>query len=105
VHGWTGRRGEDLLAVFRRAEGPPVLLNGWGEQVAEFPFYAGEGAAPRHFVQHFDILGDGREEILINSDDGIWIYGNGGPAPERIDVREGLPNPRIYNASFYIGMQ
>ncbi|MCI5066089.1 VCBS repeat-containing protein [bacterium] len=106
VDGWTGREGESLVFVFRRAYGPPILLNGAGEEVAQFPFppaKVGETYG-QHFAQHFDLFGDAREEILVHDHRELWIYEN----PVEMEVsatvaNEKLPNPRIWNATFYTG--
>ena len=107
VDGWSGKRAENYVMAYRRNVGPPALFDCSGRKVAEFPFPpAVEGKEyGTHYVQHFDILGDGREEILVSNEKEIWIYANGAPAPAKIDVSEKLPNRRIYNASFYSGMQ
>ena len=109
VKGWTGRAGEDLLLIYRRWMGPPILVDGRGHEVARFEFPPAQPSADpfvrQHFVQHFDALGDGREELLINNEKALWIYTNAAQSPRQITVQEGLPNPRIYNATFYVGMQ
>jgi rhamnogalacturonan endolyase len=107
VDGWTGRNGESLLLLYRRPVGPPALFNGRGELVVEFPFplaQRGDSYEP-HYVQHFDALGDGREEILVSNSEELLVYENAEIPSGPIEVSEGLPNKRIYNASFYSGFQ
>ena len=108
VDGWSGKAGQSLLLLFRREYGPPVLINGHGEQVAEFPFPPAQlsgGRMGEHFVQHFSALGDGREELFINNHKEIWVYTNQVAQEEPVEVDERLPNLRIYDASFYVGRQ
>ena len=57
------------------------------------------------FVQHFDLLGDSREELLINGSRAIWCYTNGTAAPPDLPSSRRNAEPRIYNASFYVGQQ
>lgn len=107
VEGWTGRKGESLLLLYRRIVGPPALFNGRGELVVEFPFPPAQEAESYkpHYVQHFDVLGDGREEILVSNSEELWVYENAEDPNSPIEVNERLPNKRIYNASFYSGFQ
>jgi hypothetical protein len=113
VDGWTGTAGESLLLVFRKDTTPPVLINGKGEIVTRFSFPPakrkknGSTFYNPHFAQHFDLTGNGLEEIILYNEKALWIYGN---AAERStsttpSTSQMLPNPRIYNATFYQGMQ
>ena len=106
VTGWTGIEGQSLLLAYRRLGGPPVLLDSTGEEVAIFPFppavNPANGTMLRHFVQHFDVFGDGRAEMIVHNKNAIWIYTNPEEAPSEITVDEKLPKERIYNASFYV---
>jgi hypothetical protein len=86
VENWTGSRNENFLALNRRGNAPPALLDGWGREVAVFPFPA--RAAPRpggrgpqdrytgYYIKHIDCYGDEREEILVYDEYGLCIYTN-----------------------------
>jgi hypothetical protein len=108
IDGWTGRAGNSLLLVSRRKLGPPALFNGRGELIVELPFPPSlqqDGSYSPYYTQHFDAFGDGREEIFISKPDEMWIYENSDLLTATIETSEGLPNKRVYNASFYGGMQ
>jgi len=113
IDNWIADTPTSLLLVSRSFSAPPTLYDGSGKLVARLPFPPalrhenGETQYSFHFTQHFDLNNDGQEEILISNEDALWIYTNttptigmlGGKAPQS------LPNPRIYNATFYTGMQ
>ena len=70
----------------RRGNAPPALLDGWGREVAVFPFppravqqAAGRGPQDRYtgyYVKHIDCYGDEREEILVYDENRLYIYTN-----------------------------
>jgi len=88
VENWTGNPNENFLALNRRGNGPPVLLDGWGREVAVFPFpqraaqpQPAGGRGPRdlytgYYVKHIDVYGDEREEILVYDENRLSIYTN-----------------------------
>ncbi len=104
---WTGEKNQSFILLYRRSAGPPVLLDGRGKIVAEFPFPPAKRDTgwEQYFVQHFDALGDAREEVFVYNTGSMWIYRN--PAPPPPDLPKPLrgADPRIYNASFYVGRQ
>ena len=107
IDGWTGQPHQSFVLLYRRSCGPPVLLDGAGRQVAEFPFPpALEGKKwDQYFVQHFDALGDSREEVFVYSGDALWVYINAAAPPANLPKPKRRANPRVYNASFYVGWQ
>ena len=107
IDGWTGEPHRSLVCLYRRACGPPVLVNGEGQQVAEFPFppCPKSDRSNQYFVQHFDALDDSREEVFVYSGDALWVYTNAAPAPAGLAEPDRGAEPRIYNASFYVGWQ
>ena len=54
---------------------------------------------------NFDALGDAREEVFVYSPLALWIYHNAAPAPADLPKPKRGANPRIYNATFYVGWQ
>lgn len=108
VSGWSDAHDQEFLMIFRMIGNNPSLINGDGHVVAEFPFpLAGtpESGMSKHFVHHFDILGDHREEIIIHNQQGLVVYENSEPATNAILIQEAIPNRRMYNSTFYIGSQ
>ncbi|MGA1191426.1 MAG: hypothetical protein ACO3XO_03995 [Bdellovibrionota bacterium] len=108
VSGWSDAHDQEFLMIFRMTDNNPSLINGDGHVVAEFPFpLAGtpESGLSKHFVHHFDIVGDHREEIIIHNEQGLVVYENSEPASNLLFIQEAIPNRRMYNSTFYIGSQ
>ncbi len=113
IDNWIADTPMSLILVSRSFSAPPTLYDGTGKIVARLPFPPaleyenGTAKYSLHFAQHFDLDNDGKEEIFVSNEKALWIYANttptlgiqGGKAPQA------LPNPRIYNATFYTGMQ
>jgi hypothetical protein len=102
VENWTGNPNENFLALNRRGNAPPALLDGWGREVAVFPFppraaQPTGGRGPRdlytgYYVKHIDCYGDEREEILVFDENALYIYTNAA-LREKVE----LYNDNIYN--------
>ncbi len=107
VRGWTGHAKQDLIAAFRSDFQFPALYNGRGEMVVSFPFpiNKAEGEHAQHYLQHFDIMGDCREEMIIYSEKELWIYSNGEPLEGECEIDQSLSQIRSSRASFYSGSQ
>jgi len=107
IDNWSGKKNQSFVLLYRRSVGPPVLLDGRGKIVAEFPFPPAkqDKGWGQYFVQHFDALGDSREEVFVYNARSLWIYGNPAPAPSGLPKPLRVEDPRIYNASFYVGRQ
>ncbi len=107
IDGWTGAKGRSHVLLYRRWRGPPVLLDGGGKLAAEFPFPPAKAGASygQYFAQHFDALGDAREEVFVYNALALWVYRNAAPAPAGLPKPTRGANPRIYNATFYVGWQ
>ena len=115
VDNWIPEVKESLILLSRSLNGAPRLLDGKGKVVATLPFPPAvkfEGKKryyAHHFVQHFDMDNDGREEMLIYNEEQLWVYANRAPIVaaqiEQPKPSQSLPSPRIYNSTFYTGMQ
>jgi len=109
IDGWTGTGNRSFVLLYRRQSGPPVLLDGNGKIAAEFPFPPAcdesKSQYGQYYVQHFDALGDCREEVFVYNAEALWIYHNEAPAPANLPEPKRSADPRIYNASFYVGWQ
>ncbi|MDP6633334.1 MAG: hypothetical protein QGG42_00365 [Phycisphaerae bacterium] len=107
IDGWSGVRNRSFLLLYRRHKGPPVLLDGSGKIVAEFPFPPAKARSGygSHFAQHFDALGDSREEVFVYNALALWVYRNASPAPADLPKPKRGADRRIYNATFYVGWQ
>jgi hypothetical protein len=103
VENWTGNPNENFVCLNRRGNAPPALLDGWGREVAIFPFSPGimqKAADPAqkdrydgYYVKHIDCYGDEREEILVYDRNALYIYTNAA-------LRE---KPELYNDTIYQG--
>lgn len=110
---WIPDAPASLLLVSRQEASPPTIYDGEGRIVAQLPFPPakrrrdGRDHYRQHFVQHFDIGGDGKEEIIVHDHRQLWVYRNAARMSSiRVDKpQQSLPNPRIFNATFYMGMQ
>ncbi len=113
IDDWIPQSEESLLMVFRSFTQPPTLYDGRGAVVGRLPFppalvRGSKGAAyGKHYAQHFDTDGDGREEILLYNEKALWVYANAAAEVGTSSRKQSqvLPNPRIFNATFYMGMQ
>jgi len=113
IDDWIAGIPESLLLIFRTPQAPPTLYDGQGRVVARLPFPPalkkrnGKEFYSFYFAQHFDLDGDGQEEIFVSNERSMWIYSNSllGLSSETLKTPQTLPNPRIFNSTFYIGMQ
>jgi hypothetical protein len=114
IDNWIPEIQESLLLIFRSKSAPPTLYDGAGNVIARFAFQPALRKAGKtrnfnhHFIQHFDIDGDGREEILVYNERSLWTYRNKAIASissEVVKPSQTLPNNRIFNSTFYMGMQ
>jgi hypothetical protein len=115
VDSWIPEIRESLILVFRSFNGPPRLYDARGRTVAVFPFppamtgKTGNDSHTRHYIQHFDMDNDGREEMVLYNESQLWIYKNNAPTSTNQNATpktsQTLPNPRIFNSTFYQGMQ
>jgi hypothetical protein len=113
VDNWITDSPTSLLLVSRSFKSPPTLYDGSGRVVARFPFPPassnpnGQERFSLHFTQHFDMDNDGREEIFIYNEKALWIYRNKAKT-QAIHIgkaAQSLPNQRIFNSTFYTGVQ
>ena len=103
VDNWTGRAGENLVALYSRGFAPPALIDGYGREVASFPFPPAilkKGKGPNgtdvydeYYIQHLDCYGDEREEMLIWNEKALYIYTNAAV----------WQKPNLYNHTYYPG--
>jgi hypothetical protein len=113
VDNWTGNPNENFVALEERGFAAPVLLDGNGRQVAEFPFppailkngdgrfvsahlTSGPGGRKlydEYHIDHVDCLGDEREEILVYNERALYIYTNSAL----------WQKPRLYNHNYFPG--
>ena len=117
---WVGGPEENFVGLYSRGFAPPCLLDGFGHQIATFPFPPailkpgggpdGKDLYDDYYVQHADVYGDAREEIFVYNHKALSIYTNAAPA-RGPDAARGWwktagprkQEPRMYNNNFYPG--
>lgn len=105
VDNWTGNPNENVVALYSRGYLPPGLIDGRGREVASFPFPpaivkpgggpGGKDLYDDYYLQHLDVHGDEREEILVFNHKALYIYTNAAL----------WQRPRLYNHNTYPGRQ
>jgi hypothetical protein len=113
IEGWIPGIAESLLLIFRSKSSPPTIYDGAGQIVAQLPFQpslrksGSQRTFSHYFVQHFDFDSDGKEEVLVSNERSLWVYTNKavGLSTDSTAPLQALPNPRIFNSTFYMGMQ
>lgn len=113
IDNWLADTPSSLLLVSRSVSAPPTLYDGFGKVVARLPFPPATRVQGKnttysfYFTQHFDMDNDGKEEVFISNEKSLWIYANTNHTLgiQGSKAAQALPNPRIYNATFYTGMQ
>ena len=107
LSGWSVQKEMESIIAFRRSLGPPVIIDGYGKVITVLPMFKRgdkELYKEQHFVQHFNAFNEESEAIFINNRNTLWIYRRRGAKSTSTPVSQSQ-NPRLYNASFYIGMQ
>ncbi len=99
VENWDDQPGDLILAYRRGGSISPTLYNGNMNIVATFP-----GPGVLNSLQHADICGDAREEIIISNNIDIWIYKNSANSPDAKIPKRRAQTKRLYNYTHYIGM-
>jgi len=113
VDGW-GEDNQSQVLVSRTPDGIPELVNCQGEVLFRLnlpgakkrPSQLWRGAKHFTFAQHLDLFDDSREEIIVYSEKKVWVFKNQDAVsnPPQSD-QSWHNNPRIFNATFYVGMQ
>jgi hypothetical protein len=113
IDNWIADTPNSLIMVSRSFSAPPTLYDGSGKVVARLPFppavknQGGTVTYSFYFTQHFDMDNDGKEEVFVSNEKALWIYANTTPTLgiQGGKAAQALPSPRIYNDTFYTGMQ
>jgi hypothetical protein len=117
---WVDGPEENFVGLYSRGFAPPCLLDGFGREIATFPFPpailkpgggpGGKDLCDDYYVQHADVYGDSREEVLVYNHKALYIYTNGAPV-QGSNASRGWwktagprkQEPRMYNNNFYPG--
>jgi len=96
MRGWDGGPLDYILA-YRRGGGIfPTLYDGHMNAVASFPV---DG-----YAAHADLVGSGKEQVLIYTDDAVTVFGAEPMTLEARSSGRALPQPkRLYSSTLYPG--
>ncbi|GEM_PF-423988 len=99
MNNWLGDGTDLILSYHRGGQTPATLYDGYDKVVAQFPH---DGNKVDN-VQHANLCGDGKEEVIVYNESGVWIFSNGDCD---LDVPPNDPIPQqyhVYNFSEYSG--
>jgi len=100
MNNWLGDGSDLILSYHRGGQTPPTLYDGYDKVVAQFP-HSGNLVDN---VQHADICGDGKEEVIVYNESSVWIFANGGCDLDAPPTHPSIPQQyHIYNFSEYSG--
>jgi len=100
MNNWLGEGSDLILSYHRGGTTPATLYDGYGKQVAQFP-HAGNLVDN---VQHANLCGDDKEEVIVYNESSVWIFANGGCNLDDPPAHPSLPQQfHLYNWSQYTG--
>lgn len=99
MNNWDGLGTDLILSYHRGGSTPATLYDGYDKVVAQFP-HTGDLV---DLVQHANLCGDAKEEVIVYNESAVWIYSNGSgcdldvPIPGKIPQRFHLHNFTEYS--------
>jgi hypothetical protein len=100
MNNWKGDGTDLILSYHRGGQTPATLYDGYQKVVAQFP-HTGNLVDN---VQHADLCGDGKEEVIVYNESGAWLFANGGCNLDDPPVHPSIPQQyHLYNFSEYSG--
>jgi hypothetical protein len=99
MNNWKGDGSDLILSYHRGGSTPASLYDGTGAVVASFP----HSPSLTDLVQHADLCGDGKEEVIVYNENSAWIFSNGDcdlTAPPSHPIPQQY---HLYNFSEYSG--
>jgi hypothetical protein len=100
MNNWLGDGSDLILSYHRGGQTPATLYDGYQKVVAQFP-HTGNLVDN---VQHADLCGDGKEEVIVFNESALWIYANGGCDLDAPPTHPSIPQQyHLYNWSQYTG--
>ena len=100
MNNWLGDGSDLILSYHRGGQTPATLYDGYQKVVAQFP-HTGNLVDN---VQHADLCGDGKEEVIVFNESALWIYANGGCDLDAPPAHPSIPQQyHLYNFSEYSG--
>jgi hypothetical protein len=100
MNNWKGDGTDLILSYHRGGQTPASLYDGTGKAVAQFP----HTGSLVDLVQHANLCGDDKEEVIVFNESSAWIYANGGCNLDDPPVHPSIPQQyHLYNFSEYSG--
>jgi FG-GAP-like repeat len=100
MNNWLGDGTDLILSYHRGGTTPPTLYDGYDKVVAQFP-HSGNLVDN---VQHANLCGDGKEEVIVYNETGVWIFANGDCNLDAAPAQPSIPQQyHLYNFSEYSG--
>jgi hypothetical protein len=100
MNNWDGLGNDLILSYHRGGQTPATLYDGYQKVVAQFP-HTGNLV---DLVQHANLCGDDKEEVIVFNESSAWIYANGGCNLDDPPARPSIPQQyHLYNFSEYSG--
>jgi len=100
MNNWDGLGSDLILSYHRGGQTPATLYDGNQKVIAQFP----HSGNLLDNVQHADLCGDGKEEIVVYNESSVWIYANGGCNLDDPPARPSISQQfHLYNWSQYTG--
>ena len=100
MNNWDGLGTDLILSFHRGGQTPATLYDGNQKVIAQFPH---EGNKVDN-AQHADLCGDGKEEVIVYNESGLWIFANGGCNLEDPPAHPTIPQQfHLFNWSEYSG--
>jgi hypothetical protein len=100
MNNWKGDGSDLILSYHRGGQTPASLYDGTGKAVASFP----HTGSLVDLVQHADLCGDGKEEVIVYNENSAWIFSNGPCNLDDPPAHPSIPQQyHLYNFSEYSG--
>ncbi len=100
MNNWDGLGNDLILSYHRGGQTPATLYDGYDKVVAQFP-HSGNLVDN---VQHSNLCGDDKEEVLVYNESSVWIFSNGACSLDDPPIRPSIPQQyHVYNFSEYSG--
>jgi hypothetical protein len=100
MNNWDGLGHDLILSYHRGGQTPASLYDGTGKVVAQFS----HTGSLTDLVQHANLCGDDKEEVLVYNESSVWIYSNGDCDLTAPPIRPSIPQQyHLYNATEYSG--
>jgi hypothetical protein len=100
MNNWLGDGSDLILSYHRGGKTYASLYDGTDKQVATFT----HTGSLVDLVQHADLCGDGKEEVIVYNESGAWLFANGGCNLDDPPAHPSIPQQyHLYNFSEYSG--